>query len=136
MRTVGSTLVIVLSALVLLVACGGDRPGYSSASQAADGVTIMLERPANITPLQDYEFFVTLTDGSGKPLDGATVFLEQDMPGMPMGSNQPLGEALGNGQYRIRGVFTMDGKWVVKVHAMVGGNEHIASFDQEVNLPK
>lgn len=136
MRTVGYTLVTMLSALVLLIACGGGRPGYSSASQVADGVTITLERPTTITPLQDYEFFVTLTDASGKPLDGATVFLEQDMPGMPMGSNQPLGETLGNGQYRIRGVFTMDGKWVVKVHAMVGGSEHIASFDQEVSLPK
>lgn len=123
----------VLLAL-LLAACGGGRAGYTSAQQVAGGVSFTLERPERITPLQDYEFVVTLADAAGKPIDGATVFLEQDMPGMPMGSNQPLGEPLGNGQYRIRGVFTMDGKWVVKIHASIGGDEHVATFEQTVLL--
>jgi hypothetical protein len=121
--------------LLLLAACGagGGRAGYVSAQQTVDGLTIVLERPQQIAVLQDYEFFVTLTDAAGGRVEGATVFLEQDMPAMPMGSNQPLGEPLGNGQYRLKGVFTMDGEWRLVIHASVAGKDYAASFDQQVS---
>lgn len=126
--------VALLALGLLLTACGGTgaRPGYTAAQQVSDGITITIERPSSVTLLQDYQFFVTLSDAGGQPIDGATVFLEQDMPAMPMGSNQPLGEALGKGQYRIKGVFTMDGQWIIKIHATVAGKEHIATFEQSV----
>jgi hypothetical protein len=54
------------------------------------------------------------------------------MPAMKMNSNQPLGEPLGNGQYRLRGVFTMDGAWQLVVHASVAGKEYTARFEQQV----
>lgn len=132
-----STVRLYITLLViglLVAACGsaGGRAGYTASQQSSDGVTILLERPNSVALLQDYEFFVTLSDAGGQPIDGATVFLEQDMPSMPMGSNQPLGEPLGKGQYRIKGVFTMDGQWVVKIHATVAGKEHVATFEQNV----
>ena len=117
---------------VLLAACGGGRAGYTSQQQTIDGLTIALERPQQLAVLQDYEFIVTLTDADGKRVDGATVYLEQDMPGMTMNSNQPLGEPLGNGQYRIKGVFTMDGDWRLVIHASVAGKDFAATFDQQV----
>jgi hypothetical protein len=122
--------------LLLLAGCGagGARAGYTSQDQTIDGITIALERPRQIAVLQDYEFFVTLTNADGERVDGATVYLEQDMPAMPMGSNQPLGEPLGNGQYRLKGVFTMDGAWKLVVHASVAGKEYAATFDQQVTL--
>ncbi|HEU5099954.1 MAG TPA: FixH family protein [Roseiflexaceae bacterium] len=117
----------------LLLGCGpSGRAGYTSQQQTVDGLTITLERPQQIAVLQDYEFFVTLADAAGKRVDGATVYLEQDMPGMTMSSNQPLGDALGNGQYRIKGVFTMDGAWRVVIHAGVAGKDYAATFDQAV----
>jgi YtkA-like len=120
-------------AMLLLIACGGRaRAGYTSQQQTVDGLTVVLERPQQIAVLQDYEFFVTLTDSAGKRVDGATVFLEQDMPAMKMNSNQPLGEPLGNGQYRLRGVFTMDGAWQLVVHASLAGKEYTARFEQQV----
>lgn len=119
-------------ALAVLVGCGG-RSGYIAAQQPADGLTITLEQPRALALLQDYELFVTLADAAGKPIDGATVFMEQDMPAMPMKSNQPLGEPLGGGQYRIRGVFTMEGDWILKIHATVAGKEHVATFGQKVD---
>ncbi|KPV51063.1 hypothetical protein SE17_23350 [Kouleothrix aurantiaca] len=122
-----------LLATLALAACAGNRPGYATDTQVVDGLTFALERPSSITPLQDYELTLTLSDGAGKPLDGAIVFLEQDMPGMPMGSTQPLGEPLGSGKYRIKGVFTMDGKWILKIHATVAGQDHVASFEQVVS---
>jgi hypothetical protein len=119
---------------LLLAGCGGGgaRAGYASQQQTIDGITIALERPQQIAVLEDYEFFVTLTDAAGKRVDGATVYMEQDMPAMQMGSNQPLGEPLGNGQYRLRGVFTMDGAWRLVVHAGVAGKDYAAAFDQQV----
>jgi hypothetical protein len=119
---------------VILCACGtgGGRAGYTSQQQTIDGLTITLERPQQIAILQDVEYFVTLADASGTRIDGATVYLEQDMPAMKMGSNQPLGEPLGNGQYRLKNVFTMDGAWVVVIHASVAGKDYAASFDQQV----
>ena len=120
--------------ITALAGCGtgSGRAGYTSQQQTSDGMAITLERPQQIAILQDVEYVVTLADASGKRVDGATVYLEQDMPTMKMGSNQPLGEPLGNGQYRLKNVFTMDGAWVVIVHASVGGKDYAASFDQQV----
>lgn len=129
--------ILVAALLVLLpwlAACGG--AGNDTTQQTVDGVTFALERPAQIALLEDYAYVVTLTDSSGAPINGATVFLEQDMPAMPMGSNQPLAEPLGDGKYRITGVFTMEGAWIVKIHAMIGGKEYVATFDQQVTLQK
>jgi nitrogen fixation protein FixH len=95
-------------------------------------MTITLERPQQIAILQDFESIVTLADASGKRVDSAKVYLEQDMPTMKMRSNQPLGEPLGNGQYRLKSVFTMDGAWVMVIHARVAGKEYAASFDLQV----
>ena len=122
-----------IAALVLvLAACGDGRAGYSADQQTVNGVTIKLEHPQQLALLQNYELVVTLTRADGKPIDGATVFMEQDMPAMPMNSNQPLGEPLGNGQYRITGVFSMDGAWKLVIHASVAGQEYMATFDQTV----
>jgi len=120
--------------ITALAACGSGstRAGYTSQQQTIEGMTITLERPQQIAILQDFEYIVTLADASGKPVDGATVYLEQDMPTMKMGSNQPLGEPLGNGQYRLKSLFTMDGAWVVVIHARVAGKNYAATFDQLV----
>jgi hypothetical protein len=118
--------------ITAIAGCGSGRAGYTSQQQTIDGITITLERPQQIAILQDVEYFVTLADASGTRIDGATVYLEQDMPTMKMGSNQPLGEPLGNGQYRLKNVFTMDGAWVVVIHASVAGKDYAATFDQQV----
>jgi YtkA-like len=119
---------------VLLCACGtgSGRAGYISQQQTINGMTITLARPQPIAILQDVEYIVTLADASGTRIDGATVYLEQDMPTMKMSSNQPLGEPLGNGQYRLKNVFTMDGAWVVVIHAGIAGKDYAATFDQIV----
>jgi len=124
---------VFLTLALLLTACGGGgRAGYVAEQQTVNGVTIKLEHPQQLALLQNYELFVTLTGADGKPIDGATVFMEQDMPAMPMNSNQPLGEPFGNGQYRITGVFSMDGAWRLVIHARVAGQAYAATFDQTV----
>lgn len=120
------------TALAALVLAGCGRPGTVSEQQTVDGVTFTLERAASLQLLQEYTYVVALADAAGKPIDGATVFLDQQMPAMPMGTNQPVAEPLGGGRYQVRGVYTMAGDWVVKVHALVGGQERVASFEQQV----
>lgn len=117
-----------------LAACGGGRPGYITQQQPANGLTITLERPQQAQILKDYELFVSLSDAQGKPVDGALVFIDIVMPTMSMGTYQPLADPLGNGQYRIKGVFTMEGDWRLTVHAKVAGQDHAATFDQPVTL--
>ena len=121
----------LLLAALLLTACGG--PSSAAEQKTVDGLTIGLERPRKIALLENHELVVTLTDASGQPVDGATVFLEQDMPAMPMKSNQPLGEPAGGGKYRITNAFTMEGNWILKIHATVAGKEHVATFEQKVD---
>ena len=117
---------------VLLAACGG-RSGYTAEQQTVDGVTIKLEHPQRVKLLDNYELFVTLTGADGKPIDGATVYMEQDMPAMPMASNQPLGEPQGSGQYRLTGVFNMEGDWKLVIHASAAGKQYQAIFAQNVS---
>jgi len=123
----------VVLVLLLLVACGGGgQAGYTKQQKTVDGLAFTLERPEQAELLKDYDLFVTLNDSAGKPVDGATVFLDLAMPAMPMGSNQPIADGLGGGRYRIKSAFTMEGDWKVDVHATVGGKEYVATFDQPV----
>jgi hypothetical protein len=124
---------LMLLALLLASCGGGGRAGYTAEQQTVDGITIKLEKPDKLALLQNYELFVTLADASGQPIDGATVFMEQDMAAMPMTANQPLGEPLGKGQYKISGVFSMDGEWKLVVHATIAGKDHTAAFQQVVS---
>lgn len=129
--------ILKLGALVLvlaLAACGDSSlpPGYTSQQQTVDGISFTLERPQQADLLKDYELFVVLKDAAGKPIDGATVFLDMAMPSMPMPPQQPIADSLGNGRYRARNAFTMQGDWQVLVHATIAGKEYTATFDQPV----
>ena len=129
-------LYLLILALLALAGCGGSRPGYTAQQQRVDGLVITLERPQQVEILKDYELFITLADAQGQPVDGAAVFVDLALPTMPMGANQPVADALGNGQSRVKGVFTMEGNWRLTVHATVAGKEHTATFDQQVALPQ
>jgi nitrogen fixation protein FixH len=122
----------LLPLLLLLFAACSSAPAYTIDRQTVDGLTIALERPTRPSAETSYDFFVTLTDAEGRPVDDASIFLELDMPGMPMGTNQPLATPLGDGRYRLAAAYSMDGAWFVRVNVTVEGREYIATFDQIV----
>ena len=121
------TLVLVCFALS---ACGGD--GLASQTQTVDGLTITYQHPPKATLLKSYDLHVVLNDAQQRPVENADVVLEMDMPTMPMGKNQPVAEAEGNGRYRITTAFNMDGNWKLTVHATSGSKDYQATFDQQV----
>lgn len=124
--------VMVVALLLALALAGCGRASTVGEQRTVEGVTFTLERAASLQLLQEYTYVIVLADAAGQPIEGATVFLQQQMPSMPMGSSQPIAEPLGGGRYQVRGVYTMEGDWVVQVHAIVGGQERVATFDQKV----
>jgi hypothetical protein len=124
-----------LLAALILTACATGRPETIVLRQTVDGLTMTLEKPREIVALQDYEMVITLSDAAGKPVDGASVYLDLTMPGMTMGVNQPLADSRGGGRYTVHAVFSMEGNWRTVVHASVAGEEYVAGFDHPVSLP-
>ena len=124
--------IVLLIAILALAACAVGAPPTVALQQTVDGLTVTLEKPAEIVALQDYELVVSLADAQGRPVDGASVYFDLAMPGMVMGVNQPLAEPLGGGRYRVRAVFSMDGSWRTTVHATVDSQDYAAGFDHLV----
>ncbi len=96
--------------------------------QSMQQLTIALETPERPALLTEQELLVTLTDPNGKPVDGAEVWLGLIMPTMQMSPNEPDATPGGNGQYRVKAIFTMAGTWSLEVHATVQGQEYVATF--------
>jgi hypothetical protein len=129
-------LLITLFAALAFAACALGGPERVTLQQTVDGLTVTLEKPRELVALQGYELLITLADAQGRPVDGASVYLDQQMSGMVMGVNQPIAEPLGGGRYRVRAVFSMEGDWRTVVHATVDGTEYVAGFDYPVTLPR
>jgi nitrogen fixation protein FixH len=117
-----------------LAACGGPAasPTPQPQQQISDGVTIELSASEQPQLNQPQEFIIRLLDSAGQPIEGASVYLDLDMPAMPMGTNQPIAEALGEGRYRTQSAYTMTGEWIITVVAKIGSTEHRATFTREV----
>lgn len=123
---------LILIAALLLAACTTAVSQTVALRQAVEGFSITLEKPSELVALRNYELLVSLADAEGKPVDGASVYLDLTMSGMVMGVNQPSAEPLGNGRYGVRTAFSMDGNWRTTVHANVAGKEYVAGFDHPV----
>ena len=120
-------------ALVALTGCGStDAASGNIQTKTVDGLTIALEAPPAPKLLDQATFTITLTDATGKPIDGADVYVEMVMTTMPMGSNKPVANAAGSGKYTAQGTFDMTGDWNLTVHANVQGKDHAALFTSKV----
>jgi len=123
--------VIALLILVaLLTACAAPAEPVRQ-EQVVDGLTIALEAADNTRINAAQEFIVTITDASGAPVTDAAVYLDLDMPAMPMATNRPVAEHLGEGRYRAEGAYTMAGAWEIIVVAVVNDVEFRAVFERE-----
>ncbi|MFH1186003.1 MAG: FixH family protein [Chloroflexota bacterium] len=106
---------IVLS--VLLAACGSPAPAGTAAGASVQIAVETLPSPA---AMGDVELVLTITDGSGQPIEGATVDVSADhtdMTGMTMGG---AATEQGAGKYAITANFSMSGSWMMTVYVRKG----------------
>jgi nitrogen fixation protein FixH len=96
--------------------------------QQVNDLSITLETDANPQINLPYRFTVTLSDTAGQPVESRDVYLDLDMPAMPMGANRPIAEPEAPGRYSATTVYTMTGDWEITVVARVDGVEHRAIF--------
>lgn len=119
--------------LMTLAACTPAVPATSLQTQTVDGLTITLEATA-APQINDRQLFtITLTDAQGQPVVADDVYLNFDMPAMPMGTNRPIAEPVAPGRYTAVTVYTMSGDWTIDVVATVAGIAHRAQFTMLVS---
>jgi hypothetical protein len=132
---------IRLSHYLLLLGCIGALSGLLGGctdnavprqTQTVDGVTITFSAtdPPRLNTAE--EFIITLTDAQGRPIDTASVYLDLTMPAMPMGTNRPIAESLGAGDYRAYTAYTMTGLWEIAVIAEIDNREYRAVFTRDL----
>ena len=124
----------LIAAALILMACGATTPAppTSRQTQTVDGLTISLEAADRPAINQAERFVIALSDANGQPISDASVYLDLDMPAMPMGSNQPIADAQGDGTYRAETAYTMTGTWEISVIVKWQGKEYRARFEREV----
>ncbi|PDW03630.1 FixH family protein [Candidatus Viridilinea mediisalina] len=120
----------LLLLLFCLSACStATRPSASYIEvQQVNGITISLATEANPKLHLPYRFTVSLSDAQGQPLESPHIYLDLDMPAMPMGLNRPIAEPEAPGRYSATTVYTMAGDWEITVVAQIEGQEYRAVF--------
>ena len=100
------------------------------AMQEAGGLIISLALdPYPPVVAKPNKFEITLTDGTGQAINGATVSLDLTMPGMYMPPNSLNLKSSGDGKYSATGLFTMRGPWRMEAILTIGGKTQSVFFD-------
>lgn len=117
----------------VLAACGSStQPAAPVESGTSSLVNIQLETNPNPAVMGDMELILTITDGDGKPIEGATVDVSADhtdMTGMGMSG---LATEQGGGRYFINANFSMSGNWKLTVYVRKGGLDYKEDIEFKV----
>jgi hypothetical protein len=116
---------------LLLIACAAPTEPVRQ-EQLVDGLRITFEAADNERINTAQTFLVRLNDATGAPITDAAVYLDLDMPAMPMATNRPVADNLGDGVYQANGAYTMTGEWEITVVVVVDGVEYRAVFERTV----
>ncbi|MBO9349149.1 FixH family protein [Chloroflexus sp. MS-CIW-1] len=121
----------ILSSLLLIIGCDSQSVPLRE-TQVIDGLAITLEtleRPQMNTAV---DFIVVLQDDQGNPVSDANVYLDLDMPAMPMGITRPVAVPEGSGRYWARTAYTMEGLWEITVVVEHAETTYRATFRRDV----
>jgi hypothetical protein len=105
----------LLALVALVLAACGAPPPLPVATSSAGTVAELKVIPSPPVPLEETILELTLRDGAGRPIVGASVAMDLTMPAMAMPPNHPEVAEVGDGVYRARAVFTMAGDWEIDV---------------------
>jgi|CXWJ01.1.fsa_nt_gi hypothetical protein len=126
-----SSVFVVLA--VVLAACGGSaQPAAPVESGSSSQVNITVESNPSPAMMGDMELILTITDGDGKPIEGATVDVSADhtdMTGMGMSG---LATEQGGGRYSINANFSMSGNWKITVYVRKDGLDYKEDIEFKV----
>lgn len=120
-----------LVAVLVVVACSSGAAPVRE-TQTVDGLTITLETPDRPRINTAVDFVVLLHDQQGNAINDAYVYLDLDMPAMPMGVTRPVATPDGPGRYRARTAYTMEGLWEITVVVEWAANTYRATFQRDV----
>jgi hypothetical protein len=121
--TAGTTLSACSHTMMMLHGPGAKRPapsefGLGPRSSDHGHYLASLEPERQLRPRQMQTLRVTVTDGRGRAIDGATLTIEGGMPqhGHGLPTRPRVTRQLGGGAYQLEGVrFNMGGWWELKV---------------------
>lgn len=112
---------------ILLVACGSSATPVTSTS-----VNITLETNPNPMMMgDDAELILTITDGNGNPIEGATVDVSAEHTNMAGGGISSVATEQGNGRYAINTAFSMSGTWKLTVYVRKDGLD----YKEDIEIP-
>lgn len=122
---------VVLAAV--LAACGSSaQPAAPVEVGSSNQVNIKAESSPNPAVAGDVELILTITDGNGAPIEGATVDISADhtdMTGMGMSG---LATEQGGGRYSINANFSMSGNWKLTVYVRKDGLDYKEDIEFKV----
>jgi len=129
MRITVTALSLVVVFAVFMTGCKGDSkpPNGEHVDTGFADVVLKLE-PDPPLALKDTVLTAYVKDSDGRQLTGAAVVFDLSMPGMYHGENRPVGAESEPGVYRGEGVFTMGGKWLIKVEVKAPGVDVVRKF--------
>jgi hypothetical protein len=144
------SLVVIAAATVSLTACshalmmihgtGAKRPaatefGLGPRSSAQGYYVATLKPERQLRPRQMQTVRVTVVDGNGRAIDGATLTIDGGMPqhGHGLPTRPRVTRTLGAGCYEIEGVrFNMGGWWEFKVTIATDRGADIVTFNLDL----
>jgi hypothetical protein len=121
----------LIVAVVVLVACSSGAVPLRE-TQIVDDLEITLDTPNRPRMNTAVDFIVLLRDAQGNPVDDANVYLDLDMPAMPMGVTRPVALPDGPGRYWARTAYTMEGLWEITVVVERSSMTYRAMFHRDV----
>ncbi|MFN3374047.1 MAG: FixH family protein [Chloroflexus sp.] len=117
--------------LALVTACSNSVTPLRE-TKVVDGLSITLDTPDRAKMNTAVDFVVLLTDAHGNPVNDANVYLDLDMPEMPMGVTRPVALPDGPGRYWARTAYTMEGWWEITVVVERAETTYRATFRRDV----
>jgi hypothetical protein len=121
----------ILSSLLLIIGCDSQSVPLRE-TQVIDGLAITLETLELPQMNTAVDFIVVLQDDQGNPISDANVYLDLDMPAMPMGITRPVALPEGAGRYWARTAYTMEGLWEITVIVEREETTYRATFRRDV----
>ncbi|MEF3274493.1 MAG: FixH family protein [Chloroflexus sp.] len=122
---------LLILVLMVLVACSSSATPLRE-TQIVNGLSITLDTPDHPRMNTAVDFVVLLQDTQGQWIDDANVYLDLDMPAMPMGITRPVALPDGPGRYWARTAYTMEGLWEITVVVERAAMTYRATFRRDV----